>query len=149
MHRVLTVSTVLGLIGVLQTFGMLLIGKDYFHMDIAYLQTLIFLKLAIAGHLTLFITRTRKPFFRKPYPSAILLWSAILTKAAATLFVVYPMGQVPSITWGEAGAVWIYCILWIFIEDWAKIRVYKHLELKTPRHQDFIALTQKKLGPST
>ena len=148
MHRVLTVSTVLGLIGVLQTFGMLLIGKDYFHMDIAHLQTLIFLKLAIAGHLTLFITRTRKPFFRKPYPSAILLWSAILTKAAATFFVVYPMGLVPSITWGEAGVVWIYCILWVFVNDWVKVRVYKHLELNTPRHQDFIALTQKKLGPT-
>ncbi|MHB1280913.1 MAG: HAD-IC family P-type ATPase [Acidithiobacillus sp.] len=101
MHRVPTVSTVLGLIGVLQTFGILLIGKDYFHMDIAHLQTLIFLKLAIAGHLTLFITRTRKPFFRKPYPSAILVWSAILTKAAATFFVVYPMGLVPSITGGK------------------------------------------------
>ncbi len=149
MHRVLTVSTVLGLIGVAETFGMLLIAKDYFHMNIPHLQTLIFLKLAVAGHLTLFIARTRKPFLRKPWPSAILLWSAILTKAAATLFVVYPMGLVPSITWGEAGAVWIYCILWIFIEDWAKIRVYKHLELNTPRHQDFIALTQKKLGPST
>jgi len=101
MHRVLTVSTVLGLIGVLQTFAMLLIGKDYFHMDIAHLQALIFLKLAIAGHLTLLIARTRKPFLRKPYPSAVLLWSAILTKAAATLFVVYPMGLVPSITWGK------------------------------------------------
>jgi len=148
MHRVLTVSTVLGLIGVLQTFAMLLIGKDYFHMDIAHLQALIFLKLAIAGHLTLFIARTRKPFLRKPYPSAVLLWSAILTKAAATLFVVYPMGLVPSITWGEAGVVWIYCILWVFVNDWVKVRVYKHLELNTPRHQDFIALTQKNLGPT-
>ncbi|MBU2766924.1 hypothetical protein [Acidithiobacillus ferrivorans] len=100
-------------------------------MDIAHLQTLIFLKLAIAGHLTLFITRTRKPFFRKPYPSAILLWSAILTKAAATFFV-----------------VWIYCILWVFVNDWVKVRVYKHLELNPPRHQDFIAMTQKNLGPT-
>ena len=148
MHRVLTVSTVLGLIGVVETFGMLLIARDYFHMDIPHLQTLIFLKLAVAGHLTLFIARTRKAFLRKPWPSATLLWSAILTKAAATLFVVYPMGLVPSITWGEAGAVWIYCILWIFIEDWAKIRVYKHLEFDTPRHRDFVdRLNQPLMGP--
>ena len=148
MHRVLTVSTVLGLIGVVETFGMLLIAKDYFHMGIPHLQTLIFLKLAVAGHLTLFIARTRSSFLKKPYPSAILLWSAILTKAAATLFVVYPMGLVPSITWGEAGAVWIYCILWIFIEDWAKIRVYKHLEFDTPRHRDFVdRLNQPLMGP--
>ncbi|OFA15384.1 hypothetical protein A4U49_13210 [Acidithiobacillus ferrivorans] len=117
-------------------------------MDIAHLQTLIFLKLAIAGHLTLFITRTRKPFFRKPYPSAILLWSAILTKAAATFFVVW----IYCILWVFVNdwvkVLWIYCILWIFIEDWAKVRVYKHLEINTPRHQDFIALTQKNLGPT-
>ncbi|WP_312260816.1 plasma-membrane proton-efflux P-type ATPase [Candidatus Igneacidithiobacillus taiwanensis] len=147
MRRVLTVSTVLGLIGVVETFGMMLIAMDLFHMDIPHLQTLIFLKLAVAGHLTLFIARTRKPFLQQPWPSATLLWSAIVTKAAATLFVVYPMGLVPSISWAEAGAVWGYCIIWIFIEDWAKLRVYKHLEFNTPRHWRFLRILSKPLGP--
>ncbi|MEL5847862.1 MAG: plasma-membrane proton-efflux P-type ATPase [Candidatus Igneacidithiobacillus chanchocoensis] len=148
MRRVLTVSTVLGLIGVVETFGMMLIAMDLFHMDIPHLQTLIFLKLAVAGHLTLFIARTRKPFLQQPWPSATLLWSAILTKAAATLFVVYPMGLVPSISWAEAGAVWGYCIVWIFIEDWAKLRVYKHLEFNTPQHRRFLRTLRKPLGPA-
>ncbi|MCE5360784.1 MAG: plasma-membrane proton-efflux P-type ATPase [Acidithiobacillus sp.] len=147
MRRVLTVSTVLGLIGVVETFGMMLIAMDLFHMDIPHLQTLIFLKLAVAGHLTLFIARTRKPFLQRPWPSATLLWSAIITKAAATLFVVYPMGLVPSVGWAEAGAVWGYCIVWIFIEDWAKLRVYKHLEFNTPRHRHFLRTLRKPLGP--
>ncbi|WP_170153484.1 plasma-membrane proton-efflux P-type ATPase [Acidithiobacillus sulfuriphilus] len=150
MHRVLTVSTVLGLIGVVETFGMLLIARDYFHLDIAHIQTLIFLKLAVAGHLTLFIARTRKPLLQKPYPSAALLWSAIVTKALATLFVVYPMGLVASITWLQAGTVWVYCVVWIFIEDWAKLRVYHHLELSTPRHRDFLdRLNQPLMGPTS
>lgn len=147
MRRVLTVSTVLGLIGVVETFGMMLIATDLFHMDIPHLQTLIFLKLAVAGHLPLFIARTRKPFLQRPWPSATLLWSAIITKAAATLFVVYPMGLVPSVGWAEAGAVWGYCIVWIFIEDWAKLRVYKHLEFNTPRHRHFLHTLRKPLGP--
>ncbi len=94
----------------------------------------------VAGHLTPFIVRTRKSFLKKPWPSAIL------TKVAATLFVVYPMGLVPSISWEEAGAVWAYCILWIFVEDWVKIRVYRHLDFATVRHERFIALLQKPLG---
>ncbi len=140
MHRVLTVSTVLGLIGVVETFGMLLIAKDYFHMAIPQIQTLIFLKLAIAGHLTLFIARTRKPFLQKPYPSPALLWSAIGTKVAATLLVIYPMGLIAHITWLQAATVWAYCIVWIFVEDRAKLAVYKHLETDTPRHYPFLDL---------
>lgn len=147
MHRVLTVSTLLGLIGVVETFGMLLIAKDYFHMNIPQIQTLIFLKLAIAGHLTLFIARTRKPFLQKPYPSPTLLWSAIGTKVAATLFVIYPMGLIAHITWLQALVVWGYCIAWIFVEDRAKLEVYKRLETDTPRHYRFLDLLHTPLMP--
>ena len=71
-----------------------------------HLQILIFLRLAIAGHLAPFIARTRKP-----WPSAILFWSAILTKTAAVLFVAYPMGLLPSITWSEGRCnigIWVF-----------------------------------------
>lgn len=147
MHRVLTVSTILGLIGVVETFGMLLLAKEYLHLDIAHIQTLIFLKLAVAGHLTLFIARTRKRFWQQPRPSSALLWSAVVTKALATLFVVYPLGLVASITWAQAGLVWAYCLGWMFVEDWVKLRVYDHLEFSTPRHRSFLAQMKRRLGP--
>lgn len=133
MRRVLEVSTVLGLIGVMETFGMLLIARDGLHLGIAQLQTLIFLKLAVAGHLTLFIARTRKPFWHRPHPSRTLLGSAFVTKALATLFVVYPIGMLAPITWPQAGFVWLYCVAWIFIEDRVKLQVYRRLELDPPR----------------
>ena len=58
------------------------------------IQTLIFLKLAVAGHLTIFVTRTKGPFWSIP-PSPALLWSAVATKVLATLAAVYGVFMVP------------------------------------------------------
>ncbi len=145
MHRVLTVSTVLGLVGVLETFGLLWIARDWMHLSIGQIQTFIFLKLAVAGHLTLFIVRTRRPFWSKPYPSPLLLWSALITKILATLFVVYPFGLVAAISWNDVGLIWAYCIIWIFIEDWIKLAVYNRFHRTSVRHQSFLGTLGAKL----
>ncbi|PCI45518.1 MAG: plasma-membrane proton-efflux P-type ATPase [Proteobacteria bacterium] len=126
MRRVLTVSTVLGLIGVIETFGLLWIAKEWMQLSIDQIQSFIFLKLAIAGHLTLFVARTNRPFLSRPFPSPILLWSAIITKILATLFVLFPFGLITPIGWFDVGLIWAYCIVWIFIEDWAKLAVYRY-----------------------
>jgi len=128
MKRVLSISTVLGLIGVVETFGILIIAKDYMHLSTPQIQTFIFLKLAIAGHLTLFVTRTKKSFLKSPHPSPWVLWSAVGTKALAVLFVVYPMGLITPISWADVGFIVAYCFAWIFIEDWAKMAMYRNLE---------------------
>ena len=138
MHRVLTVSTVLGLIGVVETFGLLLIAREWMDLSIAQIQTFVFLKLTVAGHLTLFVARTKRPFWSRPFPSPVLLWSAIVTKVLATLFVVFPFGLITPIGWGDVALIWIYCIVWMFIEDLAKLVLYKHLQQATPRHQNFL-----------
>ncbi len=127
MRKVLATSTVLGTVGVIETFGLLYVAKVFFHIDLAQLQSIIFLKLAIAGHLTLFVARSKKPFFAKPYPAPILLIALILTKALASMIVGFGW-LVTSIPWSWVGYIWIYCLVWIFIEDWAKLRVYKYFE---------------------
>ena len=70
MHRVLVLSTVLGIIGVVETFGILWIAREALHLTIGEIQTFIFLKLAVAGHLTLFVARTRRPLWSRPFPVA-------------------------------------------------------------------------------
>jgi H+-transporting ATPase len=140
MHRVLTVSTVLGLIGVVETFGLLWIAREWMHLSIDQIQTFIFLKLAVAGHLTLFVARTHKPFWSRPFPSPLLLWSAIVTKVLATLFVVFPFGLITPIGWGDVALIWVYCIVWIFIEDWAKLAVYNRFRHSSPRHRSFLTM---------
>jgi len=144
MKKVLSISTVLGLIGVIETFGILIIAKEYLHLSLPQIQTFIFLKLAVAGHLTLFVTRTKGPFYKKPFPAPSLLWSAVATKVLATLFVVYPLGLITAISWTNVALVWGYCILWIFIEDMAKTAMYRHLEHRGSKtHNRFLAVIKQ------
>jgi H+-transporting ATPase len=147
MKRVLSVSTVLGLVGVVETFGMLLIGKRLLNLNVEQIQSLIFLKLAVAGHLTLFVARTKRPFMTKPYPAPLLFWSAAGTKAAVTVLVFFGAGLVAPLSWGVIGIVWAYCIVWIFIEDWAKLHVYHHLALTGKRHRAFLDKVKGHLHP--
>jgi H+-transporting ATPase len=147
MQRVLSVSTVLGLIGVAETFGMLLIGKLLLNLDMGQIQSLIFLKLAVAGHLTLFVARTKRPFLSKPYPAPLVFWSAVGTKAMVTVLVAFGANLVAPLPWQVIGIVWAYCLAWIFIEDWAKLEVYRHLSLTGKRHQDFLEKVKGHLHP--
>jgi H+-transporting ATPase len=147
MRRVLTLSTVLGLTGVAGSFLMLIFAKNWLKMDIPHIQTYIFLKMAVAGHLTLFVTRTPRMFLRKPHPAPILFWSTVITKLLATLFVVYPFGLITPISWENVGIIWAYCIAWLFMGDMAKLMVLRHLEMSSPRHASFLQLVKKWLSP--
>jgi H+-transporting ATPase len=144
MRRVITVSTVLGLIGVGETLGLLWFARDVMHLDMGSIQTFTFLKLAVSGHLTLFVARSKGAFWKKPWPAPALLWSAIVTKALATLFVVFPLGLITPIGWKAVGIIWVYCVFWAFVEDRAKLAVYHHLEHTAPRHRDFVFLLKRR-----
>jgi H+-transporting ATPase len=147
MRRVLTVSSVLGTVGVIETFGLLALAKLWLHLDIAQIQTLIFLKLAVAGHLTLFVARSRGPFLARPWPAPAMLWAAVGTKALATLLVGLGLGLITPISWPLIGLVWAYCIVWVFIEDWAKLDVYRHLGHRRAHHQRFLHHLHQRLSP--
>ena len=144
MRRVLTLATVLGLIGVAETFGILIIAKEWFQLTSAQIQSFIYLKLAVAGHLTLFVARTRRPFLTKPYPAPILLAAILGTQALAALIVGFGW-LVTAIAWKYVGFVWLYCLVWVFIEDWVKLHVYHHLELAAKRHRKFLERVQEPL----
>ena len=144
MHRVLTVSTILGLVGVVQSFGLLLLGKMWLDLDAPHLQSLIYLKLAVAGHLTLFVVRTQGWFFKRPYPAPLLLMAVIGTQVTAALIVGFGF-IVARIPWSYVGLVWAYCLAWMLINDWVKVRVYRHLDLRDKQHTSFLERVQRSL----
>jgi H+-transporting ATPase len=137
MRRILTVATMLGLIGVIETFGLLVIALMVFHFSIAQAQSLMYLKLAVAGHLTLFVARTKRPFLSKPYPAPILLVAILFTQGVAAAIVGFGFLVTP-IPWIFVGIVWGYCLVWVFIEDFAKLQIYKHLEHSSGHHVKFL-----------
>lgn len=104
MRVLLSMATFLGLIGVVSSFGIFNIGQTVLHLPANQIQTFIFLKLAIAGHLTIFVTRTRGPFWSIK-PSPVMFWSAVSTKMLATLVAVYGWFITP-ISWKLALMVW-------------------------------------------
>src|SRR5665811_917283 len=123
MRMVLGVSTVLGVIGVVAAFGLFYLGERVFHLDRPHIQTLMYLKLSVAGHLTIFLTRTRGPFWSiRP---AKILWIAVLgTQTLATLIAVYGVFMTP-LGWKWAGFVWGYALVWFFVNDRVKLLAYR------------------------
>jgi H+-transporting ATPase len=123
MRMVLGISTVLGVIGVVSAFGLFYLGERVFHLDRAHVQTLMYLKLSVAGHLTIFLTRTRGPFWSiRPAP---VLWAAVLgTQAVATVIAVYGLFMTP-LGWGWALFVWGYALAWFLLNDRVKLLAYR------------------------
>lgn len=148
MRRVLGVSTVLGVVGVVETFLILVLAKQWLNLDITHIQSLIFLKLAVAGHLTLFVARSRGPFLKRPWPAPVMLWTAVGTKVLATLLVGFGPGFITPISWPLIGFVWAYCLVWVFVEDWVKLGVYQHFDHQSKYHQRFLGHLQERLHPS-
>jgi H+-transporting ATPase len=130
MGEVLVLATYLGIIGVIFSFILFFVAESLLHFDRTTIQTFMFLKLAVAGHLTIFLTRTGKyHFWTAPYPSGLLFWSAVSTKLLATLLAVYGMFMTP-IGWKLAGFVWAYALIVFVITDYLKVYLFKEVDLK-------------------
>ncbi len=118
MPTVLGVASLLGLLGVLETFGLLYVADKMLHLGSAELMSLIYLKLSVSGHLTVFVTRTRGRFWSSR-PSNALLGAVLATQILATLITVNGIFMAP-IGWTLAGGVWAYSLFWFFVEDAVK-----------------------------
>jgi H+-transporting ATPase len=123
MRTLLGIATFLGIIGVFSTFGILYIGLIVLNLDPLVLQSFIYLKLSVAGHLTVFVARTKGPFWSVK-PAKSLLLAVIVTQLVATLITVYGI-LLPAMGWGLALLVWGYALSLFLITDFAKVRLYK------------------------
>jgi H+-transporting ATPase len=127
MRVVLSVATVLGLVGPVASFGMFLLGEKYFLLGRDQLQTMSYLMLSVAGHLTIFQTRVRGPWW-SIRPAWILLSAVCGTQVIATLIAVYGVGLVTPLGWRYAGIVWAYALTWFLLTDPLKLLTYKILD---------------------
>jgi H+-transporting ATPase len=123
MREVLGIASALGVAGVLATFGLFYIAERVYHLNRETIQTLIYLKLSVAGHLTIFLTRTRGPFWSSR-PARVLLLAVVGTQIVATLIAVYGVFM-PAIGWPWAAAVWGYAVAWWLVNDRVKLLAYQ------------------------
>ncbi len=126
MRSVLGVATVLGIAGVIASFGLFFVGERVLHLSRDVIQTLMYPKLSVAGHLTIFVTRTRGPFW-STRPAPVLLIAVLATQVLATLIAVFGLFMTP-IGWQLAALVWLYALAWFFVNDRVKLLTYRYLE---------------------
>lgn len=123
MPEVLGIATVLGIAGVIATFGLFYLAERVFHLGRETVQTLMYLKLSVAGHSTIFLTRTRRAFW-SIRPAPILLLAVLGTQTLATLIAVYGVFMAP-LGWHWAIMVWGYALAWFLVNDRIKLAAYK------------------------
>jgi H+-transporting ATPase len=90
------------------------------------IQSMMFLKLIVAGHSTLYITRTEGWFWRRPFPAPLLFSATFGTEILGTLIAVYGILITP-IGWEYALWMWAYALAWFFIDNAAKMLAYRLL----------------------
>ncbi len=126
MRTVLGIATVLGILGVIASFGLFYLGERVLHFSRDFIRPLMYLKLSVAGHLTIFLTRTRGPFWSSR-PAPVLLFAVFGTQILATFIAVYGI-LMPPIGWGWALAVWGYALAWFLLNDRVKLVAYRILD---------------------
>jgi len=150
LRVVFTVSSVLAGVALLSSLILLYIFLDswntgsLFHkwglegLQFGQITTAMYLKVSISDFLTLFSARTHDGFFWSSTPSYILLVAACVALFLSTLLAcVWPTSTPDGIAATGLGRatpktlaifVWLYCIAWWFVQDVAKVLIYKILE---------------------
>jgi H+-transporting ATPase len=136
MKRVLTIASVMSIGGVIETFILFWFILKQMGWEPEVVQTMIFLKLLVAGHLTIFLTRNTGWMWQKPYPNPLFLLAVEATQLVGTLFAVYGV-LIHPIGWAKAGMVWAYAIMWLFLLNAVKVlklKLYKRIDLSMMFH---------------
>lgn len=144
MGRMLTVSSVLGLVAVIQSFGLLFLGDTIYQLDRPHLQTMMFLQLVAGGHLMLFVTRTRRNFWTPPYPNAKLFWAIVATQVVAVLMCGFGW-LVPELSWSIIAWVWLYNLVWMMVQDVVKLGIFRIVEQDDSANAPFVTTLQQPL----
>jgi H+-transporting ATPase len=129
IKRVLTLSVVLGLLGVVASFGVFWFARVVLGLNEDVVRTLVFLKLLVAGHMTIYLTRNTGALWQRPWPSWKLVVAAEATQVVGTLAAVYGWFVTP-VGWTYALAIWGYAIAWLLFNDAVKVLVYRLLRGK-------------------
>jgi H+-transporting ATPase len=84
----------------------------------------------VAGHLTIFVTRTRRSFW-SIRPARVLVLAVFGTQLVATLIAVYGLFMMP-LGWGWALFVWGYALAWFLVNDRVKLLAYRVFDPTAP-----------------
>jgi len=157
MKEILVLSSWLGVAGVLSSFTIFYITMVFIqshpdsmffpdvpswvnmkdeHSWLLFVQSVFFTKLVMAGHWTIFNTRTGDWFFKKPYPNWKLLSASLFTAFIGLLIGVYGFNLITPIGWKWGVFLIAYTLVWFLFNDFVKRIVVKYYKKKY--HEEII-----------
>jgi H+-transporting ATPase len=111
--------------GVIESFLLFFLLKEGGFSE-PMIQSMLFLKLIVAGHSTLYVTRIEGWFWQRPFPAPILFGATFGTEILGTLIAVYGIFITP-IGWEYAFWMWGYALAWFVVENGVKVMIYRLL----------------------
>ncbi len=141
MRRMLFVASFMGMAAVAQSFGLLLIGMEWLSnpqwqswikLTQDQIQTAVFLQIVAGGHLLLFVMRSRKTVFSRPWPAMPLVTAIVGTQIFAVLMCGFGW-FVTALPWPLIGLVWLYMLIWMIVLDVVKLALYRRLRQSAGR----------------
>ncbi|QDQ88380.1 plasma-membrane proton-efflux P-type ATPase [Alcaligenaceae bacterium SJ-26] len=141
MHRIIVFSSGMGILALLQSFGLVLLAMGwlhspewmaYFPIDLPHIQTMLFLQLAAGGHMLLFVVRAPGSIFSRPFPNRTLFLAIVGTQIVAILMCLFGI-LVPALPWQLIALVWAYVLIATLITDWLKQGFQAVLEKREQR----------------
>jgi len=126
LREILGISSYLGIMGMALSFALLFLAREKLNLPADQIQTLIFLKLTIAGYLDIFMGRTRS-FFWSLKPGGLLVVSGIVTRLLASGLALAGWFMSP-ISWQLVLLVWGWSIMEMLLTDPLKVCVYHLLD---------------------
>ena len=99
------------------------------------ITTAVYLKVSVSDFLTLFSARTGPKFFWQIRPATILLMGGVIALTISSLLAIFWPTSEPDGILTEGlktnmavwGFVWLYCLVWWFIQDAAKVLTYHYM----------------------
>ncbi len=125
MYEIIIMAFWLGIAGVMSSFLLFFLLEEYWKLPQDLIQSIIFTKLVVAGHGTIYNTRVKDWFWKKPWPSPILWIATFGTRVIGTIIAVYGFGLITPVGWGWALFIWGYAMVWFFFNDAVKMAILK------------------------
>ena len=125
MYEINIMAFWLGIAGVISSFLLFFLLEEYWKLPQDLIQSIIFTKLVVAGHGTIYNTRVKDWFWKKPWPSPILFVATFGTRVLGTIIAVYGFNLITPVGWEWALFIWGYAMVWFLFNDIVKMAILK------------------------
>ena len=124
----LSFSTIIGLVGVIETFLLYFFTEIHLGLSHEMVQSLVYIHLAVGGMMTIYVTRVRGPFW-SVRPAKAMLMATGFSVAISTVLAWFGILMAPIGFWWTF-ASWGYAFVWFLIFDWVKLWLFDLLDNK-------------------